>query len=264
MAIGQASLFASGPTEVRAAAAFTRTDLGAGAWVDVAREWLGGSDDLLERLLREVDWKHRRRRMYDRVVDEPRLTRWYGAGAELPDPALVEFRAAVGRRYRVSLAAMGLNYYRDGADSVAFHADRELRHLDDTLVAILTLGAPRPFLLRQKGGGRSIDLRPGPGDLLVMGGAAQAHWEHGVPKVAAGVGPRVSASVRWVRPPDAGPARAAGSGVSARAAGSGVSARAAGSGVSARAAGSGVSARAAGSGVSAGAGADPDREPAPR
>lgn len=199
--IGQTSLFESGSTELRPGATFERTDLGGGAWVEVARDWLRGSDDLLERLVDQVAWRQRRRRMYDRVVDEPRLTRWYQAGAELPDPTLGEFRTTMARRYRVRFAAMGLNYYRDGHDSVAFHADRELRHLDDTLVAILTVGAPRPFLLRPYGGGRSIDLRPGPGDLLVMGGACQAGWEHAVPKVASGVGPRVSASIRWVRRP---------------------------------------------------------------
>ena len=94
---------------------------------------------------------------------------------------------------------MGLNYYRDGRDSVAPHADRELRDLDDTLVAILTLGAARPFLLRPQGGGPAIDLHPASGDLLVMGGACQATWEHAVPKVAAGAGPRISASIRWAR-----------------------------------------------------------------
>ncbi|MGI8754026.1 MAG: alpha-ketoglutarate-dependent dioxygenase AlkB [Acidimicrobiales bacterium] len=201
MVIGQTSLFAAGPTQVRPESTFERTDLGGGAWVEVARDWLRGSDDLLERLAGQVAWHQRRRRMYDRMVDEPRLTRWYQAGAELPDAALVAFRAGMARRYRVRFASMGLNYYRDGRDSVAFHADRELRHLDDTLVAILTVGAPRPFLLRPYGGGRSIDLRPGPGDLLVMGGACQARWEHAVPKVASGVGPRISASIRWVRRP---------------------------------------------------------------
>ena len=185
----------------RLEATFERTDLGGGAWVEVARDWLRGSDGLLEQLARQVEWRQRRRRMYDRVVDEPRLTRWYQAGVELPDPALVEFRTTMARHHRVRFAAMGLNYYRDGRDSVAFHADRELRHLDDTLVAILTVGAPRPFLLRPHGGGRSVDLRPGPGDVLVMGGACQAHWEHAVPKVASGVGPRISASIRWVRRP---------------------------------------------------------------
>lgn len=198
------SLFSSGSPGVRADASFDRMDLGAGAWVDVARDWMGGSDTLLDRLITGVDWHHRRRRMYDRVVEEPRLTQWYGEGQALPDPALDEFRTAIGDRYGLEFSAVGLNYYRDGHDSVAPHADRELRHLGDTLVAILTLGAARPFLLRPKGGGRSRDLRPGPGDLLVMGGTCQARWEHAVPKVAAGVGPRVSASVRWVRPPAGG------------------------------------------------------------
>jgi alkylated DNA repair dioxygenase AlkB len=101
----------------------------------------------------------------------------------------------------VTFGALGLNHYRDGTDSVAWHADRELRHLDDTLVAILTLGATRPFLLRPTGGGRSIDLRPASGDLLVMGGRAQACWEHAVPKTAHATGPRISASIRWVARP---------------------------------------------------------------
>jgi alkylated DNA repair dioxygenase AlkB len=188
-----------GPVQVRPSPEFERTELEGGAWVDVARSWLGGADELADRLAREVDWKHHRRWMYDRQVDEPRLSRWYRASDRLPDDALAWFRVALGRRYHVRFGAMGLNYYRDGQDSVAFHSDRELRHLDDTLVAIVTLGAARPFLLRPQGGGRSIDLRPASGDLLVMGGACQQSWEHGVPKVTAGAGPRISASVRWAR-----------------------------------------------------------------
>ena len=195
----QGSLFASGPVAVRPSPVFERIELGGGAWVDVARGWLGGADDLMERLAATVGWRHHRRRMYDRVVDEPRLSRWYRSGEDLPDEALAWFRVAVGRRYRVRFGALGLNYYRDGRDSVAFHSDRELRHLDDTLVAIVTLGAERPFLLRPGGGGKSIDLRPASGDLLVMGGTCQLGWEHAVPKVAAGSGPRISASIRWAR-----------------------------------------------------------------
>ncbi len=197
----QGSLFASAPPEGRAEPTFERLDLGAGAWVDVARDWLGGADELCVRLIETVDWQHHRRWMYDRMVDEPRLSRWYRAADRLPDEALAWMRVAVGRRYGVPFGAVGLNYYRDGNDSVAFHSDRELRHVDDTLVAIVTLGAARPFLLRPQGGGPSIDVRPGSGDLLVMGGACQASWEHGVPKVAAttGAGPRISASIRWAR-----------------------------------------------------------------
>jgi alkylated DNA repair dioxygenase AlkB len=207
VAFVQPSLFAAGPPAIRAGTPFERLELGRGAWVDVAREWLAGGDEVCARLIEEVEWHHRRRRMYDRIVDEPRLHHWYRRGDPLPDDILDGFRAAMTRRYRalaatpVRFGALGLNYYRDGADSVAWHADRELRHLDDTLVAILTLGAARPFLLRPSGGGRSINIRPASGDVLVMGGAAQLQFEHAVPKTAAAIGPRVSASIRWVRTP---------------------------------------------------------------
>jgi alkylated DNA repair dioxygenase AlkB len=193
----QPNLFAAGPVEVRAGADFERLDLGDGVWVDVARNWLTGADEVLLRLIEGVPWAQHTRWMYDRMVDEPRLTCWYSAGDQLPDEALAWFRVAAGRRYQVRFGAVALNYYRDGHDSVAFHSDRELRHLDDTLVVILTLGAARPFLLRPQGGGRSVDLHPGSGDLLVMGGRFQAAWDHGVPKVAGGAGPRISASIRW-------------------------------------------------------------------
>jgi alkylated DNA repair dioxygenase AlkB len=196
----QGNLFAAGPVRVEADARFERIDLGEGAWVDVARHWLGGADELAARLVVEVDWQHHRRWMYERMVDEPRLSRWYRADDPLPDEALAWFRVGVGRHYGVRFGAMGLNYYRDGRDSVAFHSDRELRHLDDTLVAIVTIGAERPFFLRPAGGGRRIDLRPASGDLLVMGGACQLSWEHAVPKTASAPGPRISASVRWARP----------------------------------------------------------------
>jgi alkylated DNA repair dioxygenase AlkB len=113
---------------------------------------------------------------------------------------LVAARDQLIRRYGVRFGGPGLNYYRDGRDSVAFHRDRELRRLDDTLVAIATLGAARPFLVRPRGGGRAHDVRPASGDLLVMGGRAQAEWEHGVPKTA-GSGPRISVSWRWAGAP---------------------------------------------------------------
>jgi alkylated DNA repair dioxygenase AlkB len=105
-------------------------------------------------------------------------------------------RHALASHYGVPLRTVGCNYYRDGRDSVAWHRDRELRHLDRTLVAIVTLGGPRPFLVRPYGGGRSRDIRPGSGDLLVMGGRCQADWEHSVPKVRSAP-PRLSLSLRW-------------------------------------------------------------------
>ena len=151
----------------------------------------------MEELIASVAWRTGRRKMYDREVDDPRLSRWWRATDAAPHPALAEARSALIEHYQRPLGGVGLNYYRDGNDSVAFHRDRELRHPDETLVAIVTLGSLRPFRVRPFGGGPSIDVAPASGDLLVMGGRCQTDWEHGVPKVGRGVGARVSASWRW-------------------------------------------------------------------
>ena len=186
---------AEGPT-IDPAVAFERVALDDTSWVDLARGWLRGADTLLDVLVRTVPWRQGRRHMYGRLVDDPRLSHWYGDGDELPHPALDQIRTVLAARHAVPFAAVGLNYYRDGRDSVASHRDRELRDVDDALVAIVTLGAARPFLIRPHDGGASRDIRPGSGDLLVMGGRTQADWEHAVPKVRA-AGPRVSISLRW-------------------------------------------------------------------
>jgi len=180
-----------------------RHDLADGAWVDVAPAWCDGADALLARLLREVPWGPQRRvRMYDDVVAEPRLThRWVlDEGADpradtAPPPELVEMAEALSRRYGVAFTQIGANLYRDGADSVAWHGDRVARELPTATVALVSLGAVRPFRLRPHGGGEGVGLLPGPGDLLVMGGSCQRTWQHSVPKVRASA-PRVSVQFR--------------------------------------------------------------------
>jgi alkylated DNA repair dioxygenase AlkB len=192
----QRSLLGSGEVRVDEHARFERIELDDGAWIDVARGWLLGADTLLDALLDRVDWKQGRRRMYDRVLDDPRLSRWYAPGEPLPHGALETIGARLEEQLGVPLAGPALNHYRDGNDSVAWHADRELRDLDDTRIAILTLGAQRPFLIRPKGGGTSRNLGPAAGDVLVMGGACQLRWEHAVPKTRIS-GTRISCSWRW-------------------------------------------------------------------
>lgn len=191
----QRNLFGAGEPTVDPAVSVERIQLDERSWIDVARSYLRGSDTVFDVLEASVPWRQGRRWMYDREVDDPRLSKWYTT-EPFPHPALVDVKRDLERRYGVELGGVGLNYYRDGRDSVAFHADRELRHLDDTLICIVTLGAKRPFLVRPSGGGRSIDLSPASGDLLVMGGACQLGWHHGVPKVSR-AGPRISASYRW-------------------------------------------------------------------
>jgi alkylated DNA repair dioxygenase AlkB len=195
----QTSLLGVGPPALDPHAVVARTCLDDRSWVDRSAGWLHGGDTLLVDLVESLPWQQGRRWMYDRMVDDPRLTCLPRRSRATPHPALAAARAALQARYGVSLSGPAFNYYRDGRDSVAPHSDRELRRLEDTLVAILTLGARRPFLVRPKGGGRSLDLAPGSGDLLVMGGRTQLDWEHAVPKVRYS-GPRVSVSWRWSSP----------------------------------------------------------------
>jgi alkylated DNA repair dioxygenase AlkB len=192
----QTSLFALGAPAVRVGAPTERVELDGTSWIDLTAGFLEGADQLCAELIDTVPWRCHRRRMYDRILDDPRLSCWYRSGAPPPHAALAAARQALGERYARPFGGPGLNHYRDGNDSVAFHRDRELRRLTDTMVAVLTLGARRPFLVRPHGGGRSIDLSPASGDLLVMGGRCQLDWEHGVPKVSV-AGARVSVSWRW-------------------------------------------------------------------
>lgn len=181
--------------------AVRRTPLTHGAWVDVRLGWLTGADTVFGRLRERVDWQAERRRMYDRVVDVPRLVRFYGAGEALPEPILTTARNALSSYYKPELgepfATAGMCYYRDGRDSVAWHGDTIGRSAtDDTMVAIVSVGTPRALLLRPRGGGASLRFVVGHGDLLVMGGSCQRTWEHAVPKAAASTGPRISIQFR--------------------------------------------------------------------
>jgi len=194
----QPSLWANQGTEVDSSfRGLKRTQLDADSWVDYCPGWVSGSDRAFEELLRDAPWSQRRRWMYDREVDEPRLTSWqtfdeHTVGAS---PWLEDARAALSARYQVLFDSAGMNLYRDGADSVAWHRDRIPPEIVDPVVALVSLGEPRRFLLRAEGGGRSIAFHLGRGDLFVTGGQTQRRFEHSVPKTKA-AGPRLSIAFR--------------------------------------------------------------------
>lgn len=196
----QGSLFAAAePGGGGALASAFRHELAQGAWVDVVPGWVRAPDALFEHLRRQVPFRGHRRRMYDRVVTEPRLThRWL-----LPDPEVPERLLAMGRelgeRYGHDFTQIGANLYRDGADGVAWHGDRVARECPEAVVALVALGATRPLRLRPTGGGASVSFPLASGDLLVMGGTCQRTWQHSVPKVAAS-GPRISVQFRHLYP----------------------------------------------------------------
>jgi alkylated DNA repair dioxygenase AlkB len=178
-----------------------RAMLSHGAWVDIRPGWMAGAGVLFDRLRQVVPWREERRRMYERVVDVPRLLCFYAEGEQLPNPALDSARQALNAHYWPELGeplvTAGLCLYRDGQDSVAWHGDRTGRgRTEDTVVAILSLGTPRALLLRPRGGGPALRHDLGHGDLLVMGGSCQRTWEHAVPKTTRATGPRISVQFR--------------------------------------------------------------------
>ncbi|BBZ30097.1 alpha-ketoglutarate-dependent dioxygenase AlkB [Mycolicibacterium madagascariense] len=179
-----------------------RRELGDGAWIDVRAGWLTGADDVFEALRTDVPWRAERRQMYDRVLDVPRLVSFHDLLADpAPHPALARMRVRLNDIYARELGepftTAGLCLYRDGNDSVAWHGDTIGRSsTEDTMVAILSLGATRTLALRPRSGGRSLRLPQSHGDLIVMGGSCQRTWEHSVPKTSKPTGPRISVQFR--------------------------------------------------------------------
>jgi alkylated DNA repair dioxygenase AlkB len=169
-----------------------RTDLGHGAWLDRGPDLVSGAASLFDEVLAAAPWASHERPMYERMVLEPRLTtglwRW-------PTASVLGIAAGLSEHYGTELSAISANLYRTGSDSVAWHGDRVGRRTTHTIVAIISLGSPRRFLMRPKGGGTSLRLTPGPGDLLAMGGTCQRTWEHAVPKCSS-AGPRISLMFR--------------------------------------------------------------------
>jgi alkylated DNA repair dioxygenase AlkB len=201
--IVQPSLFGSsgdlGVAEL--GAAVERRLLSDGAWIDVRPGFITAADELFDALVSSVPWHEEQMHMYDSTVRIPRLLARFAQGEALPHPVLDEARSALNSHYLAELGepfvSAGLCLYRDGNDSVAWHGDRIARESPrDTMVAILSLGATRPFALRPKAGGTGLRLQVGHGDLLVMGGSCQRTWLHAIPKTTHCLGARISIQFR--------------------------------------------------------------------
>lgn len=179
-----------------------RRQLDAGAFIDIRAGWLRDGDELFHALLATTPWRAERRQMYNRVVEVPRLVSFHDlAVAAPPHPLLALLRRRLNDIYAKELGepftSVGLCYYRGGADSVTWHGDTLGRgSSEDTMVAIVSLGATRIFALRPRGGGTSLRLPLAHGDLLVMGGSCQRTWEHAIPKTSVPTGPRISIQFR--------------------------------------------------------------------
>lgn len=177
--------------------------------MDLRRGFARDPETLLDEALTTVPWGQGEIWRFDRYVEERRLGAWirpdgfgHGRLGDTVRQAGLHLESAYGVRFSGVSAIL----YRDGEDFQGLHSDREMTWLDDTLIAILVLGEARPFRLRPRGSwidpearrdaSSDVDLRPGHGDLLVMGGRAQRDWLHGVPRDPT-TRPRISITWRW-------------------------------------------------------------------
>ena len=204
----QPSLFDGGPLALDCEyGALRRIQLDEWSWVDYCPGWLSGSDLVFDELAGEARWQQRTVTIYDRTMPEPRLTAGWstdatGAGGDVGMPSVLgDMAEALSARYGVGFDRVWVNLYRDGADSVAWHGDRNRLVMTRPLVATVSLGHRRRFQLRPRGTTRTlVRLEPGHGDLVVMGGECQAEWEHTVPKTKQPVGARMSVTIRHSKP----------------------------------------------------------------
>jgi alkylated DNA repair dioxygenase AlkB len=159
-----------------------------------AREWFAQLRDA-------AAWRSERRPMYDRVVDVPRLVASYRLDdSDVPAP-IASMRHAVEEFCGVTFNAAGLNFYRDGNDSVAPHGDHVERGPAGAPVALVSLGDVRRMTIRSNAKPRRIldrDLEPG--SLLLMTYASHLNFVHGIPKTREHVGPRISVAFRQLNP----------------------------------------------------------------
>ncbi|WP_426058281.1 alpha-ketoglutarate-dependent dioxygenase AlkB family protein [Hymenobacter sp. B1770] len=172
------------------------------------------AEELLVVLTTKVVWEQRNIRIFGQEMPQPRLTAWYGDPAArytysgltwnpLPWPQpLLTLRQRVEAATQTSFNSALLNYYRDGRDSMGWHADHEPELGTAPTIASLSLGATRRFRLRPKAGlaHSPLGVELPSGSLLLMRAPTQQHWQHALPKTARSVGPRLNLTFRWVGP----------------------------------------------------------------
>ncbi len=184
-----------------------RIPLAPSSWVELVPAFVREAAGAFSELHESLAWTQTEVLRYDKYVPEKRL----GVGVRNDAyPLLRQTDLHLRSRFQVPFTGVSAILYRDGQDFQGLHSDREMRWLDDTVIAIVVLGARRPFVLRPRlergvpvervpAGAAPDDviLTPGEGDMLVMGGACQREWLHGVPAAPAVDQPRISLTWRW-------------------------------------------------------------------
>jgi len=158
-----------------------------------------------------IAWENHPVRLFGREHPSPRLSRWIGDAdaayrysgivrepAAWP-PVLAQLRARLGNALHVHFNSVLANLYRDGRDAMGWHADDEAELGPAPVIASLSLGATRRFVLKHRDGAPRLALDLPAGSLLLMRGDTQAHYRHALPRTARPVGPRINLTFRQVR-----------------------------------------------------------------
>ncbi|HZV38647.1 MAG TPA: alpha-ketoglutarate-dependent dioxygenase AlkB [Pseudoxanthomonas sp.] len=173
--------------------------------------WLpaGQADRLFDMLAAQVPWEIHRIRLFGREVDSPRLSCWmgdadatyrYSGVRHAPRPwlpALAEIRERLRREIRVDSNSVLLNRYRNGRDAMGWHSDDEAELGSEPVIASLSLGATRRFVLKhRREPSCRLALELEHGSLLLMAGATQRHYRHALPRTVKPVGERINLTFR--------------------------------------------------------------------
>lgn len=174
---------------------------------------LANAASVLGQLIAETPWRTEHVTLWGKTYPQPRLVAWYGDNGKtysysgvsltpLPwSPVLQELKARVEQLSGDAFNSVLLNYYRDHRDCMGFHADDEPELGPRPRIASLSLGEERRFVLkhRHRKDIQDIKLVLPSGSLLLMAGATQANWKHGVPRESTPCGPRINLTFRTIQ-----------------------------------------------------------------
>jgi alkylated DNA repair dioxygenase AlkB len=190
-----------------------KEDLGEGAWILLVQDFLPDHLALMEKLRASLPLGPERLRFFGRDVTAPRLTSWHGdpgtsyrySGRTFDPLPWTDELSALKRRVDnvagIAFNSVLVNYYRDGRDAMGEHSDNEPElgpARDNILIASVSLGETRRFLLRHKRRKAVREILLGGGNLLLMGGTIQRHFSHRVPPSVAARSPRMNLTFRVV------------------------------------------------------------------
>ncbi len=166
---------------------------------------------LLELFWSELQWQHQTIHLYGQPFKQPRLSCWYGdpgthysySGLNL-DPLpwhrrLLDLKSQLENELQTSFNSMLANAYRDGSDSMGWHTDDEEELGSQPVIASISLGECRRFLIRPNNGRASIRMDLDHGSLLVMQGNSQREYKHALPKSRRMMNLRINLTYRMVR-----------------------------------------------------------------